>query len=300
MASLAKSLDFKRLWYFVAAAEELNFSRAAARLNIAQPPLSRRIAQLEQDVGAELFDRSRSQIRLTHAGELMLARAREILALVEHAEDEVQRAGEGRSGWLRIGFVGTATYGVFPRIVRAFRTAYPDVELALSAMNNAELRRAVLHREIDLAVARPRLVDDDLKSEPIAQEDLILAQPEDGRERPFHLAELRRETFVLYPRQPRPSFADLVLDTCAHEGFIPAEQVMAQDYQTAISLISIGAGIGLVPKSVAEGARPGVVFREYEGHNPGTSLSFNYRRFEQSAVLSNFVALGKKIAQRRA
>ncbi|TIQ79311.1 MAG: LysR family transcriptional regulator, partial [Mesorhizobium sp.] len=122
-------MDFKRLSYFLAVAEELHFGRASARLGIAQPPLSRQIAQFEREIGAALFDRSRSQIRLTQAGELLLERAREILERVDQTEREVMRIGQGVAGRLRIAFVGTATFGVLPNIIRAFRAAHPDIEL---------------------------------------------------------------------------------------------------------------------------------------------------------------------------
>lgn len=163
-------MDFKRLSYFLAVAEELHFGRASARLGIAQPPLSRQIAQFEREIGAVLFDRSRSQIRLTQAGELLLERAREILERVDQTEREVMRIGQGVAGRLRIAFVGTATFGVLPNIIRAFRAAHPDIELALSAMNNAELKRALIQREIDIAVARPSIDDAELKSETLLKE----------------------------------------------------------------------------------------------------------------------------------
>ena len=160
-------MDLRRLVYFVAVAEELHFGRAASRLAIAQPPLSRQIAQLESDLGVVLIDRSRSQIRLTQAGSVLLERARDVLERLDRTHREIKRIGEGFSGHLRVAFVGSATYGVLPNVIKAFRSAYPDVELALSAMNNAEQKRAVIQREIDIAVARPSLDDEELKSEPL-------------------------------------------------------------------------------------------------------------------------------------
>jgi DNA-binding transcriptional LysR family regulator len=197
-------MDLRRLTYFVAVAEELHFGRAAARLNIAQPPLSRQIAQLENDLGLLLFDRSRSQVRLTQAGEVLLCRAREALDRLQQTKSEVRRIGEGMSGRLRVAFVG-----VLPNVIKAFRAAYPDVELALSAMNNAELKRAVIQREIDIAIARPSLNENELKSEPLHREPLILALPDTSSlldDPPIRLAALKHETFVLYPHRPRPSF----------------------------------------------------------------------------------------------
>lgn len=291
--------DLRRLTYFLAVAEELHFGRAAARLDIAQPPLSRQVAQLEKDLGIILIDRSRNQIRLTQAGAVLMERARDILEQVERTGQEVRRIGEGIAGRLRIAFVGSATHGILPNIIMAFRDSHPDVELALSAMNNAELKRALIQREIDLAVARPSLVDDELKSVPLHHEPLVLALPNlsklngtDG----IHLAALKGETFVLYPRHPRPSFADHILNICRDEGFIPKSQVLAQDYQIAISLVAVGAGLSLVPASVSQSDRPGVAFRNYVGENPGTALSLNFRRDNQTVHVLEFlkVAAGFK------
>jgi len=293
-------IDLRRLAYFVAVAEELHFGRAAVRLNIAQPPLSRQIAQLESDLGVALIDRSRSQIALTQAGTVLLDRAREILGRVEAAEREVVRIGQGVSGYLRIAFVGSASHGVLPEIMRAFRNAYPEVDLALSAMNNAELKRAVIQREIDIAIARPSLDDEELKSEPFHQEPLILALPIAspllGSE-PIRLAALKDETFVLYPRKPRPSFADHILAVCKAEGFAPKSPVMAQDYQTAISLVSVGVGVSLVPLSVSQSERHGVAYRSYAGHNPGTALSLNYRRDNRTPHLFNFLKVAQQFVR---
>lgn len=301
MSGREDAMDLRRLIYFVAVAEELHFGRAASRLAIAQPPLSRQIAQLEADLGVMLIDRSRSQIRLTQAGCVLLERARDVIERLDGAEREIKRIGEGFSGYLRIAFVGSATYGALPTVIKAFRSTYPDVELALSAMNNAELKRSVIQREIDIAVARPSLDDEELKSDRLLHEPLILAVPDMSAllgERPIRLASLKAETFILYPRKPRPSFADHILKICLDEGFIPKSQVLAQDFQTAISLVSVGVGISLVPESVSQSERPGVTYRTYDGHNPGTALSLNYRRDNRMPQLFNFLKIAQKITRR--
>ena len=290
-------MDLKRLTYFLAVAEELNFSRASERLKMAQPPLSRQIAQLEIQLGAELFDRSRSQIRLTQAGELLLDRTRSILDLVEQTAGEVRRIGEGIAGRLTIAFVGTATYGILPKILRAYRAAHPDVELALTAMNNAELKSALIQKKIDIAIARPRLDDPELKTELLVREPLLLAVPDTYQRTSLRLSNFRTETFILYPRRPRPSFADLVIEVCKKEGFAPQNPMLAQDYQTAISLVSIGVGVSLVPASVAESQRMGVNFCSYDGYNPGTALSINYRRDTCGPQITKFLSVSRRIVQ---
>jgi DNA-binding transcriptional LysR family regulator len=297
---LHEAMDLRRLMYFVAVAEELHFGRAASRLGIAQPPLSRQIAQIECDLGVLLFDRSRSQIRLTQAGETMLERARDVIDRLEQAEQEVRRIGEGSAGRLRVAFVGSAAYGILPNVIKTFRNDYPDIELAISAMNNAELKRALIQREVDIAVARPALEDEELHSQPFHHEPLIVALPDTSpalESDPLELVSLKRETFILYPRKPRPSFADHIINICKIEGFIPKAQIMAQDYQTAISLVSVGVGISLVPESVSRSERTGVTYRPYVGNNPGTSLSLNYRRDNRMPHLQNFLKVALKMSR---
>ena len=173
-------MELKRLRYFVAVAEELHFGRAAERLDMAQPPLSRQIAQLEKELQVKLFDRSRAQIRLTPAGDVLLDRSRQILDQLDSAFNEVTRIGQGSAGRLRIAFVGSASHGVLPTVIKSFRSHYPDVDLALSAMNNAELERALVQREIDIAVARPSLKGEDYRTVELHREPLVLAMPDNS------------------------------------------------------------------------------------------------------------------------
>ena len=295
-------MELKRLRYFIAVAEELHFGRAAERLQMAQPPLSRQIAQLEKELGVLLIDRSRAQIRLTQAGHLMLMHARDLTQRLDNATREVALVGKGGAGQLRVAFVGSATHGILPAVIRAFRIAFPQVDLVLSAMNNAELKHALIQREIDIAIARPSLDDDEFRSELFHHENLILALPDTPAataRRTIRLADLSDQTFVLYPDQPRPSFADHVIAVCSAAGFTPAQTVFARDYQTAISLVSVGVGVALVPESVSQTQRAGVAYRQYEGFNPGTSLSLNARIDSLSPHVRNFFEVARRQTQGR-
>lgn len=296
-------MELKRLRYFIAVAEELHFGRAAVRLDIAQPPLSRQIGQLEKDIGALLFDRSRSQIRLTQAGEVLLQRARELFASLESAFNEVRRIGSGSEGRLRIAFVGSSTHGVLPALIKSYRSHHPDVDLVLTAMNNAELKRALIQREIDVAIARPSIEDDEVKSEFLHQEPLILALPDNSifnAQAAPRLVDLANETFIFYPANPRPSFADHVLEICHEAGIGHVDTVMAMDYQTAISLVSVGVGVSIVPESVSTTQRASVSYRKYIGPNPGTTLSVNYRQDNRSPQLRSFVDIARRYARESA
>ncbi|MGA0543102.1 LysR substrate-binding domain-containing protein [Neotabrizicola sp. VNH66] len=293
-------MEFRQLRYFLAVAEELHFGRAATRLDMAQPPLSRQIAGLEEALGVQLFDRSRSQIRLTQAGQVLQDHARQIMDRLDTARRETRLVGAGGAGRLRIAFVGSASHGPLPMLIKAYRATYPEVELALSALNNAELHRALITREIDIAVARPELKDEEFRRELLFREKLILALPEDSplaAAETVRFADLSDQTFVLYPRRPRPSYADVVLGICEREGFKPAGLELTQDFQSAISLVSVGVGLSVVPESVSRTTRPGVIYRPYSGHNPGTGLTVHARLDNRAPQVLNFMETTRKFAR---
>ena len=292
------AMNLKRLEYFLAVAEELHFGRAAERLNMAQPPLSRQIMQLEQELNATLFDRGRGQIHLTQAGESLLNHARAMIFSMQDAKLEVQRIDQGARGRLRIGFVGSATHGILPNLIKSFRANYPEVDLSLWAMNNAQQYRALIRHEIDIAIARPRIDDPEVKSVPIQEEPLIVAAPdtiEVASGGAVRLADLNEHTFVLYPEQPRPSFADTILNLCRDDGFQPQRCVFCMDYQTAISLVSVGEGLSVVPQSVGKTGHQGVRFLPIANPMAVTGLSINYRIDNREKHILRFVEIAKKL-----
>ncbi len=296
-------VDVRRLRYFVAIAEELHFGRASERLHVAQPALSRQMVELESAIGAALFDRSRSQIRLTTAGEALLPRARQILERIVEAARIARRAAEGTTGVLNVGFVGSATYSVLPRILNAFRRDNPDVDLMLHAMNTAELRVGLIERTIDVAFARPAIDDPEVIDEIVLEEPLIVALPDVApiaASLELSLAELAGYPFILYPRFPRPSFADAILRHCRESGFSPLIAHETMDLQTALGLIAAGAGVSLVPATVEGSQRLGIAYRALKTPALMTRLSLSYRRDNRSATLAlfrthvkAFVAAGK-------
>jgi len=288
-------VDVWRLRYFLAVAEELHFGRAANRLNIAQPALSRQIASLEAAIGAQLFDRTRSNIHLTAAGRALLPRARDVLARVADAARVAKRAADGTIGVIQVGFVGSATFSILPGIFNAFRASYPEVELVLHAMNTSELRTTLIDRSIDVAFARPGIQDPEITSEVVQEEPLIVALSENdelAKGDSIALADLAARPFILYPRHPRPSFADTILQICRVEGFTPDIAQETLEIQTALSLVSVGAGVSLVPESTAEARLHGVAYRPLAGGDPPhTQLSLAFRRDNRSAVVSEFCTL---------
>lgn len=300
-AGEARRMNLKQLTYFVAVAEELHFGRAAERLGMAQPPLSRQIKQIEEELGALLFNRGRNAITVTQAGERLYERGINILRQIEDTKLEVRRIGQGAEGRLRIGFVGSSTFGMLPNIIKSFRANYSDVNLSLVPMNNAQLHRALVSREIDVAFARPALKDSEFVTRKLGEEPLVVAVPDmvdTGTRSTVNLHDLATQTFVLYPEYPRPSFADFVLDSCAEQGIEIVNRVFTMDLQTALSLVAIGEGLCIVPASVASGTRNGIRFCRIEQPLAQTELSVNYRLDEQGVHVRNFIQLAQSIARK--
>ena len=294
-------MNFKQLNYFMAVAEELHFGRAAERLGIAQPPLSRQIKQMEEELEAILFNRGRSSITLTQAGERLMLRGRDILDRVDDTRLEVRRIGQGADGRLRIGFVGSSTYGILPNIIKSFRATYPGINLSLIPMNNAQLQKQLVGREIDVAFARPALNDAEFAVKKLIEERLILALPDTldtGSRRVADLRRLETHNLILYPEYPRPSYADFVLNACKAAGFAAPMRVFTMDLQTALSLVAIGEGVCIVPESVGTAKRNGIKWLNIEPEIARTALSINYRIDEQGVHVRNFIAIAQRVARK--
>lgn len=294
-------MNFKQLTYFIAVAEELHFGRAAERLDMAQPPLSRQIKQLEEELGAILFNRGRSAISLTQAGERLLARGKTILSQLEDTQLEVRRLGQGAEGRLRVGFVGSATFGILPNIIRSYRANYPEVNLSLIPMNNADLHRALVSRELDVVFARPTLKDPEFLSKHLIEEKLILALPDivdTGSRTVAKLERLMTHDLILYPERPRPSYADMVLKAVEDAGFQAPKRIWCMDLQTALSLVAVGEGVCIVPESVANAPRKEMKFLKIDPEIARTELSLNYRLDEQGVHVKHFVNIAQKVARK--
>lgn len=293
-------MNLKQLEYFIALAEELHFGRAAERLGMAQPPLSRQIKQIEEDLGALLFNRGRNAITMTQAGDRLYQRGNALLAEFQDIKLEVKRIGQGAEGRLRIGFVGSATYGLMPNVLKSFRASFPEVNLSLIPMNNAQLHRCLIRREIDIAIARPTLDDAEILTRKLGDEPLVLAMPDtlDLPVEPVDLRSLKDEAFVLYPEFPRPSFADFVIKACQDIGFDVSKRIFTMDFQTAIALVSVGEGVALVPASVGSVQRNGVRYCDIANLEAKTGISVNHRIDEQGVHVRNFMAIAQKVARK--
>ena len=247
-------MELRRIQYFVAVAEELHFGRAAERLQMAQPPLSQQIKQLEAEIGVTLLLRSTRRVELTAAGERFLERARQILVSVDDAVDEATRVSQGLLGTLAIGFTGSATYDLLPSLARALRAELPGIELDLRGeMLTPDQVAALLDGTLDLGFLRPPVGSPGLDVRVLRHEPLVAVLPEShalaGRAK-VKLADLRDEPFITYPSHNRSVVHQAVLEACEQSGFTPAPVHEVGETSTLVSFVAAGLGVALVPASV--------------------------------------------------
>lgn len=259
-------MDMRLLRYFVAVAEEGNFNRAAERLHIAQPPLSRAIQQLEAHVGAPLLDRSSRPLRLTAVGRLLHAQALQMLARMEDVETMVKAAATSRRRRLIIGFVASTIYARLPELIREFRKVAQNVELVMVEATTLDQIAALKDGRIDVGFGRIRFEDPAVRRIILRNEKLIAAFPMDHplatSDEPISLRELADEPQILYPRAPRPSYADQVISLFRDHSIEPRVVHEARELQIAIGLVAAEEGIAIVPESVRRARSHDVAFRE--------------------------------------
>ncbi|MER6672702.1 LysR substrate-binding domain-containing protein [Streptomyces sp. NPDC000983] len=258
-------MEIRQVRYFLVLAEECHFGRAAARLHVAQPALSQQIKQLERETGSALFDRSTRRVELTDAGRRLVTHARAILAEVQRAEAHMEMLASGHAGRVSVGFVGTATYDVLPRVARTLRTEIPHVDAELRGELLApELVTGLREGTFDLALLRSAApVDADVEVVPLRSERLVAVVPSGhrlaGRSR-VPVAELAGEPFVVHPSQGRSSMHGRVLAACARAGFEPATLVEVGETATLVVFVAAGHGVALVPESVQSLRLDGVTY----------------------------------------
>jgi DNA-binding transcriptional LysR family regulator len=260
MGSVAYTLE--QLRGFVAVADELHFGRAAARLKMTQPPLSRQIQKLERAVGAQLLVRDNRRVNLTAAGQVFLAEARRLLALADAAPDLARRVSSGTSGVVRIGFTAASTYGVLGQLLNELGRRLPDVAVDLAEMVTREQVAALANREIDLGLARPPFDRDTFESRLLHREPMLVAAPAGHRllalERPVTAADLEGEPVVMHSPTKARYFYDLIAGVVP----IPAEDIVHSVSQvlTMLWLVEAGRGIAFVPASATRLPIAGVGF----------------------------------------
>lgn len=296
-------MELRQLRQFAAVADHLHFGRAAQALSMAQPPLSRAIRSLEQELGVALFERDKKRVALADAGAALLPEVKALLAGVERLARTARSAAEGERGELTLAFVSIVDYSFLPRLLRRFAQAWPGIRLVLREATTDVQLQALARAEIDVGILLGPLTEKGgagpaahwLEYRRVQTEALVLALPASHpRLKVKGLVALRdfaQEPFLGFPRHVAPRLHDAVIATCAEAGFSPRISQEAIQMQTIISLVSAGMGVALVPASLMTLKRPGVVYRGLGGGKASAvEIGMAWRRDNPSGALRRFVA----------
>ena len=288
-------IGLRQLRYFAAVAEELHFGRAAARLGMAQPPLTQQIQKLERSLGCALFLRQPRGAKLTEAGAALLEEARRILASVDDALERTRRAGRGETGRLTVAAPPSVMLTRLPSVIRRYRERYPEVQFTLREASTAAIGAGLESGGVDIGFLR--------ESAPAGgaiefhfQEGLMAALPAAhplARRPRLSLRDLARAPFVLFPRGLGEAFYDRLIGLCAEAGFTPRVVQEATQWQSVVTFVETGMGVSIAPASVAKFRRAGVVYRPLKGLS--TTVNVCSQRGAKTATGEAFVRLARSV-----
>ncbi len=289
-------VELRHLRYFIAVAEELNFSRAAERMHMAQPPLSAAIRQLERELGVDLFVRTTREVRLTDAGRAFLQGARRTLADAELAAEDARRAAAGELGKLRIAYSWSTRFETLPALGRAFRASHPDVELLAQEMWNARMPPAFGNGSIDIALSLCPEITAGLEVAPIRKERLVALLPEAhplAREQAIPLSALADEELVVFPREIAPRLHDAFLAIYRRAGFEP--RVRNESFHTGwdLGVLADIPAVAVAPQTVAAGLPDGIVAVAISEPTDSLETCLVWRSDEASPAVAAFVAVAR-------
>ncbi|HWK46890.1 MAG TPA: LysR family transcriptional regulator [Stellaceae bacterium] len=289
-------LSLRQLQQFLAVVEAMSFRRAAERLNMAQPPLTAAIRQMEADLGVRLFERTNRITALTAAGQVLHDEAQRTIAQAERAVTLTRRAGMGAIGSLRIGFVASAVRHLVPALIADFRGTHPGVLLELMEAPSARQVSALLEDHLDIGIVAlplPAGTDQHIATRTLTRSHLVAALPSghalaETPDIPLPLAALADEPWILFPASDGPGLHTSILAACAKAGFAPQVAQRAVQMETIVSLVAAGLSVALVPNLFNEAGRDGVVFRPLAG--PGSPVPYEvalaWRRDDRSPALA--------------
>ncbi|WP_375487663.1 LysR substrate-binding domain-containing protein [uncultured Mycobacterium sp.] len=296
--------ELRHLRYFRAVAEELHFGRAAERLNVAQPPLSRQIRQLEHEMGVRLLIRTTRKVELTPAGQTYLKRAVAILDAVDDAKHEARRIADGVEGHLAVGCVGSATYSLLPNLVRALRKVLPGVDVSVHGEMLAPTQiSALLAGDIDLALLRPPVDKSGLVVETVRRDRLFIALP---RGHPLttrdelRMNDLLDEGFIVHAGHGRSAMNSLLTSLCADAGFVPRVRHEVVETSTLVTLVAAGLGVAVVPHPTQALGVAGVCYRPLMPARLGVDLIAAYVAHANSPLIDNVLDLLRRVVRTEA
>lgn len=287
-------MELRHIKYFIAVAEELHFGKAAARLNMSQPPLSQQINQLENELGVVLFRRTKRSVEMTDAGKAFLDQSYQILNKLEKACEEARNIHKGRVGELNIGLAGSWSSRLL-NLLRTYRSKFPDVEVLIHQMSTVSQIKAFQENSIQIGILCPPIDTNDLNLRAIHTVPFYAALPSGhplaGETYPLDLIKLKGEPFIISPRKVGPGYYDTIISLCNRSGFSPKISQETEGIFNILTLVSMEMGVSLVSQLALEHPREGVVFRELKDKQVTMDLTIAWRKDEDSSIINNFLTI---------
>lgn len=287
------NIELRHLRYFVAVAEERNFTRAAQRLHIAQPPLSRQIQALEQELDVLLFERNSRPLKLTETGRFFYEHATKLLAQSSELESMTRRVAKIERS-MSVGFVGSTLYGMLPKIIRRFRQENSAVEMSLHEMSTMDQIQALKDGHIEVGFGRIRHDDPSVRRVVLREERMIVALPIGHAleaKAVLSLTDLLNDPLIIFPKAPRPSYADQVLAAFQDRSLKPRRIYETRELQIALGLVAAGEGVSIVPSSVHGLKRDDVSYKELNDVNLVSPIIMSTRLLDESEDIKRMLKL---------
>ena len=286
-------MELRHLRYFVAVAEEKSFNKAAERLFISQPPLSRQIKQLEEEIGVTLIDRENRPLKLTEAGEFFYDHALQIIKKSDDLRAMTFRKGSFDNS-LSIGFVSSILYGILPKVIARFREVYPNIEIKLYELNSWQQTQGLVDGKIDVGFGRLLFEDASIRRMVLREENLVVAVPvshalvKENRTS-INLMDLTNENLLLYPTAPRPSFIDYVLELFESRNLKANYLTEVRELHIALGLVAAGEGLTIVPKTLEHLRNQEVSYLPFEDRLLTSPIVMSVRHFDKSKLLKTLL-----------
>lgn len=277
----------------------MSFTRAAAKLRVAQPSLSQQIKSLERELKVQLFRRTKRKVELTAEGDFFLLEARELVHRAEQAMEDVRRLARGQVGRLRIGYTQSNIYDVLPILLRHFRDSHPEVEIELERPALTPVQVDALEKGlVDVALLRPPIRSDQLSLLTVRQEVFMVAlagRHPLARRRSLDLVDLAGEDFITLPVRDGSVLLAETISLCQRAGFVPRVRQEAAELDTIVRLVAAGLGVAIVPSAVASPWLPDVVFKPIAGGSPRLETCLAWRTVDGSAIVRDFVNAAREL-----
>lgn len=291
---MSYQLELRHLKYFLAVAEELHFRKAAERLFISQPGLSRQIRQLEEILQTPLFHRDKRKVHLTRAGEYLKGEIEFILNHLEVSRRQLKLIGEGQQGEVRMGFLGSAMQSVIPGLLVQLKEQYPDIKTSLEELSNNAQISALIKDKLDIGFVRLARVPEGLNLQPVYEDTFSLVLPESHPMEPDSFAglqSLQEENFILFAQDYSPLYFDTVMSICEDAGFTPQVSHKSVHAQTIFRLVENNLGIAIVPSSLQRGFKLQVKFIELQHIPQRAVLSVVWKKDHRNKALGHCIEL---------